>query len=139
MKEEQVKSVVGMLDAVVANIKYPTIEYIKLMILVISAVVKYNKVDAENRLQTLYFDIIDMKDKALQAHCKALLLHDYDKLGDVNDVENWLMPSFALQEEITKDLTETLANTAYHLKVVEGPIIALCAPRRHLFKMSSKK
>lgn len=125
MKEEQVKSVVGMLDAVVANIKYPTIEYIKLMILVISAVVKYNKVDAENRLQTLYFDIIDMKDKALQAHCKALLLHDYDKLGDVNDVENWLMPSFALQEEITKDLTETLANTAYHLKVVEGPIIAL--------------
>lgn len=36
MPEAQIKIVVELLDAVVANIKYPTVEYIRLMILVIN-------------------------------------------------------------------------------------------------------
>lgn len=125
MKDEQVKNVVGMLDAVVANLKYPTVEYIKLQILVISAVVKFNKENAKNRLQELYLEILELKDKALQAHCKALLLRNYKQLGEINDLEEWLAPSFALQKEITQDITDILANSAYHMKVVEGPIKAL--------------
>ena len=82
MDSSQVQRVLGMLDAVVENIKFPTIEYVELMILVISAVAKYSKEDAKNRLQTLYLEILDLKDKALQAHCKALLLRDFEKLGD---------------------------------------------------------
>ncbi len=125
MKETQVREVVSMLDAVMDNIKYPTVEYIKLQILVISALVKFDKEVAKNRLQELYLEILEQKDKALQAHCKALLLRNYKELGDINDVEEWLSPCFELQKEITQDITDILANSAYHMKVVEGPIKAL--------------
>ena len=125
MPEAQVRTVVGMLDAVVANIKFPTVEYVRLMILVISAVVKFDKKDAENRLQALYFEILELKDKALQAHCKAMLLKDYGQLGDKKDVEQWLASSYDLQDEIFDDVVESLKDSAYHLKVVEGPIKAL--------------
>ena len=126
MPEKQVRTVVNMLDAVVANIKYPTIEYVKLMILVISAIVKFDKADAENRLVALYMEILDFSDKALQAHCKALLLRDFDKLGNPDDIEDWLgKPAKDLQEEIVNDISNVLINSAYHLKVVEGPIAAL--------------
>lgn len=125
MTGEQVKKIVGMLDAVVANIKYPTVEYVKLMSLVISAVVKHDKASAKDRLQNLYLEITELKDKALQAHCKALILRDYEKLGDKKDMEEWMMPAFQLQKDITDDVEEILENSAYHLKVVEGPIKAL--------------
>ncbi len=126
MKEEQVRKAVNRLDAVVANIKYPTIEYVKLMILVISAVVKFDKKDAEDRLINLYMEILDFKDKALQAHCKSLLLRNFDKLGNPDDVEEWLgKTARELQEEIINDIEEVLSNSAYHMKVVEGPIAAL--------------
>ena len=125
MPETQVRSVVAMLDAVVANIKFPTVDYVRLMILVVSAVVKFDKDEAKNRLQNLYLEITDLKDEALQAHCKALLLHDYEQLGDKRDLENWLMPAFKLQEEIFDDVERVLKCTAYHMKVVEGPIKAL--------------
>ena len=125
MTGEQVKMIVGMLDAVVANIKFPTVEYVQLMALIISAVVKHDKEDAKDRLQNLYLEITELKDKALQAHCKALILRDYEKLGDKKDVEAWMMPAFQLQDDITDDVEEILKNSAYHLKVVEGPIKAL--------------
>ncbi len=125
MPEAQVRSVVAMLDAVVANIKFPTVEYVRLMILVVSAVVKFDIDEAKNRLQNLYLEITDLKDEALQAHCKALLLHDYEQLGNKRDVENWLMPAFKLQDEIFVDVERVLKCTAFHMKVVEGPIKAL--------------
>ena len=54
-----------------------------------------------------------------------MLLRNYKELGDINDVEEWLSPCFELQKEITQDITDILANSAYHMKVVEGPIKAL--------------
>lgn len=125
MTSEQIKDIVGSLDAVVANIKYPTVEYVQLMTLVISALVKHDKRDAEDRLQNLYLEITELKDKALQAHCKALLLRDYEMLGEKKDIETCMMPAFQLQDEIMENVDEILKNSAYHLKVVEGPIKAL--------------
>lgn len=123
MKEERVRKVVTLIDAVVANIKFPTVEYVRLMILVVSAVVKYDEADAKSRLEDLYLEIDEFKDKALQAHCKALLLRNYDKLGD--KIGEWVMSGRKLEEDILNDITEVLSNSAYHLKVVEGPIAAL--------------
>ena len=125
MPETHVRAVVAMLDAVVANIKFPTVEYVRLMILVVSAIMKFDKEEAKNRLQNLYLEISDLKDPALQAHCKALLLRDYEQLGDKKDLEDWIMPFFKLQGEIYDDLDKVLKSTAYHMKVVEGPIKAL--------------
>lgn len=140
MPEKQVRTVVNLLDAVVANIKFPTVEYVKLMILVISAVVKFDKKDAEDRLVALYMEILDFKDKALQAHCKALLLRDFDKLGNPDDVEDWLgKKASELQDEILNDIDEVLGNSAYHYKVVEGPIAALvCTDQGFVKKVIAK-
>lgn len=139
MPEAQVKTVVGMLDAVVANIKFPTVEYVRLMVLVISAVVKFDKDDAKNRLENLYYEILNLKDMALQAHCKSLLLRNYDLLGEKDVVESCLGSNIDLHGEIFDDIEKVLKESAYHLKVVEGPIKALvCTDRVFVEDVISK-
>lgn len=132
MNEEQVRKVVSLIDAVVANIKFPTVEYVKLQIQVVAALVKIDEVDAKNRIENLYLEIDDLKDKALQAHCKALLLRNYENLGD--KFEDWVMSGRKLKEDILKDIFEVLANSAYHLKVVDGPIAALVCTEEDFVK-----
>lgn len=132
MNEEQVRKVVSLIDAVVANIKFPTVEYVKLQIQVVSALMKIDEVDAKNRIENLYLEIDDLKDKALQAHCKALLLRNYEKLGD--KIEDWVMSGSELKKDILKDIFDVLENSAYHLKVVEGPIAALVCTEEDFVK-----
>lgn len=132
MNEEQVRKVVSLIDAVVATIKFPTVEYVKLQIQVVAALVKIDEVDAKNRMENLYLEIDDLRDKALQAHCKALLLRNYENLGD--KIEDWVMSGRELKEDILKDIFEVLGNTAYHLKVVEGPIAALVCTEEDFVK-----
>lgn len=133
MNEEQVRKVVSLIDAVVANIKFPTVEYVKLQIQVVSALVKIDKADAKNRMEDLYLEIDDLKDKALQAHCKALLLRNYEKLGD--KIEDWVMSGNELKKDILNDIFDVLKNSAYHLKVVEGPIAALVCTEEDFVKV----
>ena len=133
MNEEQVRKVVSLIDAVVANIKFPTVEYVKLQIQVVSALVKIDKADAKNRMEDLYLEIDDLKDKALQAHCKALLLRNYEKLGD--KIEDWVMSGNELKKDILDDIFDVLKNSAYHLKVVEGPIAALVCTEEDFVKV----
>lgn len=137
MNEEQVRKVVSLIDAVVANIKFPTVEYVKLQIQVVSALMKIDEVDAKNRIENLYLEIDDLKDKALQAHCKALLLHNYEKLGD--KIEDWVMSGSELKKDILKDIFDVLENSAYHLKVVEGPIAALVCTEEDFVKAVIEK
>lgn len=137
MNEEQVRKVVSLIDAVVANIKFPTVEYVKLQIQVVSALMKINETDAKNRVENLYLEIDDLKDKALQAHCKALLLRNYEKMGD--KIENWVMSGSELKKDILKDIFDVLENSAYHLKVVEGPIAALVCTDENFVKVVIEK
>lgn len=132
MNEEQVRRVVSLIDAVVANIKFPTVEYVKLQIQVVSALMKIDEDDAKSRMENLYVEIDDLKDKALQAHCKALLLRNYEKLGD--KIEDWVMSGSELKKDILEDIFDVLENSAYHLKVVEGPIAALVCTEEDFVK-----
>lgn len=132
MNEEQVRKVVSLIDAVVATLKFPTVEYVKLQIQVVAALVKIDEADAKNRMEDLYLEIDYLKDKALQAHCKALLLRNYENLGD--KIEDWVMSGRKLKEEILEDIFEVLGNSAYHLKVVDGPIAALVCTEENFVK-----
>lgn len=132
MNKEQVRKVVSLIDAVVANIKFPTVEYVKLQIQVVVALVKIDEADAMNRMENLYLEIDDLKDKALQAHCKALLLRNYENLGD--KIEGWVMSGRELKDDILNDIFEVLRDSAYHLKVVEGPIAALVCTEEDFVK-----
>lgn len=120
--KNQMMHIVSLIDAIISNIKFPTIEYVKLMILVISAVVKFDKESAADRLTNLYLEILDIQDKALLTHCKSLLLRYYEQLGNKKDIENLISTSYTLQKEIENDILEVLSDSAYHLKVVHGPI-----------------
>lgn len=132
MNEEQVRKVVSLIDAVVANIKFPTVEYVKLQIRVVVALMKIDETEAKNRMENLYLEIDDLKDKALQAHCKALLLRNYEYFGD--KIEDWVMSGRKLKDDILKDIFEVLRNSAYHLKVVEGPVAALVCTEEEFVK-----
>lgn len=122
---EYVEELVQMIDSVVTSIKYPTVEYVELQLLVIAALKNVDIVKAEERVIELYYEIDDLSDKSIRAHCKAFLLRDFDKLG-AREMEKWIgKASFELQEELTNDIADLLSKSAYHIKVVEGPIKAL--------------
>lgn len=125
MNFSQIMSVVDLLDVVVSNNKFPTTEYVQLMILIICALGKFDKQKAANRLQDLYLEILELHDTALKAHCKSYILREYENIGKKEDVENWLSTAYSLQKEIETDLIKVLEESAFHLKVVEGPIRVL--------------
>lgn len=122
--ETAIMELVGMIDALISTIKYPTIEYVELQLLIIIALKKVDSKMAKNRAENLYLEIDELPDKSIQAHCKALLLRDFDKIG-AGDMEDWIMPSYQLQKELTDDICDLLSKSAYHVKIVEGPIKAL--------------
>lgn len=122
---EYIEELIQMIDSVVTSIKYPTVEYVELQLLVIAALKNVDIAKAEERVIELYYEIDDLSDKSIRAHCKALLLRDFDKFG-AHEMEKWIgKASFELQEELTNDIADLLSKSAYHIKVVEGPIKAL--------------
>jgi hypothetical protein len=130
ISNEGITDVITQIDAVISSIKYPTLDYVDLQLLLVQALGKTDKKKAEERLMNLYFDITKMEDKSLAIHCKSKILGKFDKLGNRADVENWLMPSFELQKELTNEILDQFTKTAYHLKVVEVTIkeLVCCYP-----------
>ncbi len=121
---ERIIELISMVDAVITSIKYPTIEYVELQLTVIKALKKVDLDKAGERALNLYVEIQSLSDKAIQAHGKALLLRDFDIIGS-HEMETWIMPSFDLRKELIDDMYELLSKSAYHVKMVEGPIKAL--------------
>lgn len=122
MKTNDVRKIIGMLDIAVSLIKYPTIDYANLQLRIVKALNKFDKDSAKDRLENLYIEICEIEDKTIEIHCKSLILNQFENLGEKKDVENWLMPAFELQKEITNDIIRQFSIAAYHMKVVEGPI-----------------
>lgn len=129
MESENVLDVISRIDAITDIIKYPSIDYVKLQLLLIRALSKMDKKKACDRLQTLYLEIDDYEDKCIAIQAKSLLLKSYNKLGEKKDVETWLsMTGNMLKEDIINDIKKQLKLSAYHMKVIEGPIRSLvCA------------
>lgn len=122
IKDSDIRIIIGMLDASVSLIKYPTIDYVNLQLSIIKALSRFDKIAAKDRLQNLYLEICEIEDKIIEIHCKSLILNQFEKLGVKKEVENWLMPAFELQKEITNDIITQFSIAAYHMKVIEGPI-----------------
>lgn len=110
------------LEVVTEYIKYPTIDYVELQLLIIEALMKHEKEKAYSKLQDLYLEISEYKDKNIMIHAKSILLGNYEKLGTPKEMENVLMPGFELQNEIERDVLNQFKYSAYHMKVVEGVI-----------------
>ena len=130
LSEKVLKDVLDILDAVDDSVKYPSADYVDLQLMIIEAQSQYNKENAQYRLMQLYEDICGFEDKSVIVYCKSKILAKFEKLGNKKDIEDCLKPAFELQKEITKEVKNLLNTTAYHLKIVEGPIRELVCDYR---------
>lgn len=139
MEKDDILQVVKLLDAGVSLIKYPTIDYVNLQLNIIKALNKFDKDAAKDRLQNLYLELDEVEDKNIEIHCKSIILNQFENIGDKKDIENWLMPAFELQKELTDEIIKQFSIAAYHMKVVEGPIKELvCKYPSTIFDIISK-
>lgn len=125
VSKDIIEEIIIKLDAITEYIKYPTIDYVELQLLVIEALSKYDKQRAYSKLEDLYLEISEYQDIDIMIHAKSLLLANYDKLGTPKEMQDVLMPSFQLQKEIEENILKQFEHSAYHMKVIEGVIKAL--------------
>lgn len=113
------------LDAATEVIKYPTIDYVELQLLIVEAVSKYDKAKAFSKLQDLYLEMTEYEDKWVMIHAKSILLKKYNKLGNPEELRNAVMSEPELYQQIVEDIKVQFLCSAYHMKVVEGAIKAI--------------
>lgn len=107
------------------EIKYPTTDYVDAMLTVIEASSKLLPARSKSLLEDLYLYILYLDDVGLRLTCLSKILEHYDNLGDRAMVEITIEPVGKLEDEVIKGIKQLLAETAYHAKVLEGPIKAL--------------
>lgn len=122
---ESLVEIVALLDSMKNSISIPSSDYVEIQIALCTALFSNNQSDAEMRLMELYYYIDDLKDLSVKAHCWALLLSAYDKLGDKVVIENILGTALDIQKVLNSTVDELLKQSAYHLHAVDGILRAL--------------
>ena len=117
--------IVALLDSMKNSISVPSSDYVEIQIALCSALFYHNQSDTELRLMELYYYIDDLKDLSVKAHCWALLLSAYDKLGNKVIIENILGTALDLQKILNDTVDDLLKQSAYHLHAVDGVLRAL--------------
>lgn len=125
MSPIEIDQIAVMIDSVKDSFMAPSEDYVRLELLLIQALFKYDVHRACDRLQDLYLYVLSLANKSTEINCKAIILEMFDSLGNTKEIENNLMASFELQKEIEEDIRKLLSDTAYHIKVVESPIRSL--------------
>ena len=125
MRKEDVDQVIMMVDSVRDTVMAPTEDYVRLELQVIKALFPYDTSKAGERLTDLYLYVSSLSNKSTEINCKSIILSQFESLGEKSVVEKWLMASFELQKEIETDIKNLLGETAYHIKVIEEPLISL--------------
>jgi len=110
------------IDAVEDTIKYPSVNYVDLKLMIIRAKSKFDIEDAALNLMYLYDEICLYEDKAICVHCKSKILNIFFKLNNYKFIEDNWKSIDDLKTEILAELHNLLKDSAYHLKMVVGPI-----------------
>lgn len=130
MQVSEITSVISMIDAFADSIKFPTLDYVDLQLIIIQALFTYDKDAAGDRLLNLYIEIDDYADKTLTVKCKAKVLSRYDSLGDKKITESYLQTPLKIQNEIVNEVKKLFNENAYHLRVVDVAIKELVCDYR---------
>lgn len=125
MAKNDIIKVAKLLDDVQESTSSHSVEYTVLSLSLIEAIAKFDEDDAYNRLTDLYLLISDISDKSIAVYCKSLILGRYNNLGSLEHLEASFIPQAKLLDEIDKEISSLLVVSAYHLKILEGPIKAL--------------
>lgn len=137
MDVNDMKSAMAHIDALGDSIKYPTVDYIQSRLTIIEKIKDVMPDKASNELLSTYNYIKGIKDLSLRYNCLAMLLDKFDRIGKNHETEELLgVTSDQLGNEVVSGVIGLLSSTAFHFKVVEGPIRALvCSYKSIIPKM----
>lgn len=125
MSVDDLRQAVIYLDAMGDTIKYPTFDYVDVELTIIESLKAKMPEKAKEMLEKLYFDILNLSDDSVKITCLAKLLGRYEQLGNKKELEKIIDSTVDIRNQITIGISQLLKETAYHLKVVEGPVKAL--------------
>lgn len=130
MHASEITEVISMMDAFTDSIKFPTLDYVDLQLILIQAQFTYDKEAAGDRLINLYIEIDEYADKSLTVKCKAKVLSRYDSLGDKKITESYLQTPLTIQNEIVEEVKKLFKENAFHLRIVDVAIKELVCDYR---------
>ncbi len=125
MTKEQMVEGLRYINSLGDTIMRPTSDYANAMITVIEGCRDVLPEKSQALLEDLYLFIDDLKDDGMWLTCIAKLLGHFDRLGDATMVARTIGSKEELRRELKKKAIQLFLSTAYHMRVVEGPISAL--------------
>jgi hypothetical protein len=134
MTKEQMEEGLRYINSLGDTIMRPTSDYVDAMITVIEGSRDALPDKSQALLETLYIFVDDLKDDGMWLTCTAKLLGHFDRLGDSCMVERTIGTKDQLRSELKAKASQLFLATAYHMKVVEGPIAALVCTEPELIE-----
>ena len=125
MSLEQMEQAMTHIESLSETIKYPTLDYIDAELTIIESIKDLMPERGMERLENIFFYMDELQDLSIRVSCFSKLLGRYDYLGDRKAIERNVISTVDLHKEIIDGVRRLLADTAYHVKMVEVPIMAL--------------
>lgn len=125
MTKDQMVEGLRYINSLGDTIMRPTSDYVNAMITVIEGCRDVLPDKSQALLEDLYLFVDDLKDEGMWLTCIAKLLGHFDRLGEATMVARTIGNKEELRRELKKKANQLFLSTAYHMKVVEGPISAL--------------
>lgn len=135
MNRQQMEEGLRYINSLGDIIMQPTTDYVDAMLTIIEGSRDVLPEKSQALLEALYVFVDDLKDEGLWLTCTAKLLGHFDCLGDAYMVGKTIGTKEQLRAGIEKKACQLLFSTAYHIKIVEGPIAALVCSEPKLIEM----
>lgn len=134
MTKEQMEEGLRYINSLGDTIMRPTADYVDAMLTIIEGCRDVLPEKSQSLLETLYIFVDDLKDEGMWLTCTAKLLGRFDRLGDARLVGRTIGTKDQLRNELKDKAIQLFLATAYHMKVVEGPIAALVCTEPELIE-----
>lgn len=134
MSREQMEEGLRYINSLGDTIMHPTSDYVDAMITVIEGSRNVLPENSQALLEDLFLFVDDLKDEGMWLTCTAKLLGHFDRLGDSMMVGATIGTKEQLRLKLKQKAAKLLLATAYHMKIVEGPIAALVCTEPELIE-----
>ena len=134
MSSQQMEEGLRYINSLGDTIMRPTSAYVDAMIAVIEGSRDVLPEKSQVLMEDLYLFVDDLKDEGMWLTCIAKLLGHFDRLGDATMVGRTVGTKEQLRLKLKQKAAKLLLSTAYHMKIVEGPIAALVCTEPELIE-----
>lgn len=134
MTKEQMEEGLRYINSLGDTIMRPTTDYVDAMLTIIEGCRDVLPDKSQSLLEELYVFVDDLKDEGMWLTCTAKLLGHFERLGVSHMVGMTIGTKDELRGKLKKKARQLLLSTAYHMKIVEGPIAALVCTEPELIE-----